>query len=168
MKAQIILMHSVSVRIATASDLDKLAEMRLLLQQHSEKSNLRIWRITEEGKALLKQDMEKALLEGNTRIVVTTVNEEIVGYALGSVSHRTDYLPKTVGTIATIYVDEKHRRQGAGRHMVEELYKFFKAEKVEQVTLRYIVGNREAEAFWNKLEFTPIIKTASKNLKKQT
>jgi len=35
---------------------------------------------------------------------------------------------------------------------------------VEDVTLRYVIGNREAEEFWNGLGFQPIINTANARL----
>jgi hypothetical protein len=36
-------------------------------------------------------------------------------------------------------------------------YAYFEAEQVRHISLRYVVGNTGAEAFWSQLGFTPII-----------
>jgi len=149
------------VRNAMSSDLEKLAEMRLSLQQHAEKSNPLIWRITREGKTLIKQKLEDALRDSNSCMVVAEIGGEVIGFVHGRVLHRTDYLPENVGHISTIYVAKSFRRRGVGRRLVEKLCRFFIREKVAQVTLRCIIGNIEAEGFWSKLRFKRIITTAS-------
>ena len=149
------------IRSATSSDLKKLVELRLCLQLHAEKSNPWVWRVTEEGKRVIEQEFEKTLSDSNSRTVVAEMNGEVVGFALGEVEHRTDYLPEIVGAISLIYVAEGFRRRGIGSRLVEKLCQFFIKEKVEQVTLRYIIGNIEAERFWSKLNFEPIITTIS-------
>jgi len=126
------------IRSATSSDLKKLVELRLCLQLHAEKSNPWVWRVTEEGKRVIEQEFEKTLSDSNSRTVVAEMNGEVVGFALGEVEHR-----------------------GIGSRLVEKLCQFFIKEKVEQVTLRYIIGNIEAERFWSKLNFEPIITTIS-------
>jgi hypothetical protein len=40
------------------------------------------------------------------------------------------------------------------------LCRFFASEDVEDITLRYVVGNEEADAFWSALGFSPRIITA--------
>jgi len=47
---------------------------------------------------------------------------------------------------------------------VGELCKFFDAENVEEVNLRYILGNREGEGFWKGFGFKPVILTANTRL----
>jgi len=149
------------VRNAMTSDLKKLVELRLSLQQHVEKSNSLIWRITKEGTRILKQKFEETLRDSNSSMVVAEIDGEVIGFAYGQVVSRTDYLPERVGHISTIYVSKSFRRRGIGIRLVEELCQFFIRENVEQVTLRYIIGNIEAEEFWSKLRFKPIITTAS-------
>jgi ribosomal protein S18 acetylase RimI-like enzyme len=157
-------MSGLLIRKAASSDVEKLVELRLLLQQHGEDSNPSVWRITEEGKALVKQKVENALVGINSQVLVAEMNGEVIGFIHGEVSRRTDYLPKSVGAISTIYVVKKLRRKGVGARLVNELFEFFNSERVEHVTLRYIVGNRAAEGFWKKLGFEPIITTAGMRL----
>lgn len=49
--------------------------------------------------------------------------------------------------------------------MIRHVCEFFDSEGVEDVTLRYIIGNKEAERFWEKLGFKPVITTAKIDLK---
>jgi hypothetical protein len=44
---------------------------------------------------------------------------------------------------------------------MKELCKFFNSNKAEDLTVRYIIGNTEAEEFWRKLGFESIITTSS-------
>jgi ribosomal protein S18 acetylase RimI-like enzyme len=152
-------MSELLIRKAVPSDARRLVELRLFLQQHCEESNPSIWRITREGRALLKQKVEGNLLERNSQVLVAEVYGEVVGFAHGEVTHRTDYLPKSVGSISTLYVIKRFRRRGIGTRLVKELCKVLRLEGAEQVTLRYIIGNKEAEGFWNNLGFKPIITT---------
>jgi ribosomal protein S18 acetylase RimI-like enzyme len=155
------MMRNLLVRNAMSSDIEKLLELRLSLQKHGERSNPLVWRITKEGETLLRQKLEDTLTDSNSCIAVAEANDGVVGYAIGQVQHRTDYLPATVGAISTIYVAESFRRRRVGRCLVKKLCEFFIRERVEQVTLRYIVGNKEAERFWSKLGFEPLIITVS-------
>jgi len=159
-------MSDIVVRDAKPSDIEKLVELRLSLQRHIEASNPMIWRITAEGLGLIEQGLEEAMRADHDRMVVaTTKNGEVIGFAHGQVSQRTDYRPNVVGTISKIYVQREFRRRGVGRRLVEGLCQFFRMKNVEEVTLRFVIGNREAEEFWRGLGFQPIINTANTHLK---
>ena len=154
-----------SIRKATPSDIDKLVQLRLLLQQHCEESNPMIWHMTEEGKTILKQRVQNELSTNNSHVLIAEMNGEIIGSAHGEITRRTDYTPKTVGSMSTVYVVREFRKRGVGALLVKQLCELFDVEGVEDVTLRYIIGNKEAEAFWRKLGFKPIITTAKTSLK---
>jgi len=153
-------MQEFLIRMATRSDVEKLVALRILLQQHAEESNRLTWRITAEGKTLLREKVENELVDNKRRTLVAEMNGEIIGFIQGEVQRRIDYLPRTVGSISTAYVVGKFRRKGVGQMLVKRLFEFFSSEGVEDVTLRYIIGNREAERFWKKLGFQPVITTA--------
>ncbi len=158
-------MNDVLIRRAALADVEKLVELKLLLQRHCEEANPSIWRITEEGKKLLKQKIEDGLKDTDSRVFVAVMDGQIIGYAHGGVESRVDYSPNRVGYISTIYVERRFRRKGVGTRLVKRLFVFFSSERVEHVTLRYIVGNDEARDFWKKLGFEPIITTAGKDVK---
>jgi ribosomal protein S18 acetylase RimI-like enzyme len=154
-------MDNLTIRRATSSDVERIAELRLLSQEHSEGANPVVWRITEDGKKLLKEKVENDLADSNIHVLLAEVDGEIVGCVQGEVTRRSDYLPITVGHVSLIYVMKQFRRKGVGRRLMEELCRFFNSNKAEQLTVRYIIGNKEAEGFWRKLGFEPIITTGS-------
>jgi GNAT superfamily N-acetyltransferase len=124
-----------------------------------------IWRITEEGKKLLKQKVENDMANGNVQILLAEAGGEIIGYVQGEVACRSDYMPKTVGQVSLMYVVKQFRRKGVGRRLMEQLIKFFYSNKAEDLTVRYVIGNKEAEEFWRKLGFESIITTGSTRTK---
>ena len=157
-------MDEFMIRTAMVSDLDGLVDLWLSMQRHMEESNRWIWRITEEGRGIVREKARKVLLDENSCVVVADRVGETVGFIYGQILRRTAYLPQSVGVISNIYVDESFRRLGVGGRLVEKLCQFFSAQDIEQVTLRYVIGNVEGERFWRKLGFEPIITTASARL----
>ena len=154
-------MDTPTIRRAASSDAKKIVELRLLSQEHAEKSNPLIWRITEQGKKLLKQKVENDLADNNIMVLLAEADGKIVGYVQGEVTSRSDHTPRTVGHVSLMYVVKQFRRKGVGRRLMKELCKFFNSNKAEDLTVRYIIGNKEAEEFWRKLGFESIITTSS-------
>ncbi len=153
-------MDNLTIRRAASSDVKRIVELRLLSQKHFEKSNPLIWRISEEGKRLLKQKVQNDLANSNVRILLAEADGNIIGYVQGEVTCRSDHLPRTVGQVSLMYVVKEFRRKGVGRRLMEELCRFFNSNKAEDLTVRYVIGNKEAEGFWRKLGFEPIITTS--------
>jgi len=60
---------------------------------------------------------------------------------------------------------KQFRRKGIGRRLMKGLVEFFNSNKAEHLTVRYIIGNKEAEGFWRKLGFESIITTSATYLK---
>jgi ribosomal protein S18 acetylase RimI-like enzyme len=154
-------MDSLAIRRASSSDVERIVELGMLLQEHVVKSNPLVWRITEEGKKLIKQKVEADLADSNVLVLVAEAHGEVIGYVRGEVTGRSDHTPRTVGQVSFLYVVRQFRRKGVGRRLMEELCKFFDSNKTENLTVRYVVGNKEAERFWRKLGFEPIIMTSS-------
>jgi ribosomal protein S18 acetylase RimI-like enzyme len=150
-------MDSLTIRRAASSDVEKIVELRLLLQERAEKSNHLIWRITDEGKKLIKQRVETDLANSNVLVLLAEADGEAIRYVQGEVTSRSDYVPRTVGQVSLIYVAKQFRRRGVGRRLMEELCKLISSNKAEHLTLRYVIGNKEAEGFSRKLGFESII-----------
>ena len=114
-------MNNLTIRRAASSDVERIVELRLLSQEHFEKSNPLIWRITEEGKKLLKQKVENDIANSNVQVLLAEADGEIIGYVQGEVTCRSDYMPRTVGQVSLMYVVKQFRRKGVGRRLMEEL-----------------------------------------------
>jgi GNAT superfamily N-acetyltransferase len=152
------------IRKATTTDQEKIVKLRIALQHHLEQSNPVIWRVTKMGQKELVQQVNRMMTDDASLVMVTEHNTTIVGFANARILQRTEYKPTKVGFIMMIFIEKHYRRRGIGTQLINELCKYFEAENIQNITLRYVLGNQEAEAFWHHLGFTPIIHTAYTDL----
>ncbi|MFP3951822.1 MAG: N-acetyltransferase family protein [Candidatus Bathyarchaeia archaeon] len=145
-----------TIRPATPDDVDDLIRLRLALKRHIEASNPYVWRIIDECKECKIQQVNEMLWDDDGEVLIAEGDGGVIGFAWGHIEDRTRLTPTRIGFINLLYVDAGYRRQGIGTHLVEELCSYFKDWGVEQVSINYIRGNLEAEAFWGKLGFVPV------------
>jgi GNAT superfamily N-acetyltransferase len=155
--------HDVSIRGIQQGDEKKLLEMMYALQSHLERSNPRIWRITDEGRRQILEQV-KGAIRSDGKLLVAEIGGKTVGFAAARVSKRADFKPATVGFIERVFMCEEHRRRGIATQLVHAICDYFTENGVEEVNLQYVRGNREAEGFWGSLGFTPVLETASTDL----
>jgi GNAT superfamily N-acetyltransferase len=147
-----------TVRRAERRDLDRLTELMLALQDHLEASDPSLWRMTPDARRQFRTQVASRLHAADSIALVAEHTEAgVVGAIFGRVTAHTRYLPSKAGSIDQLYVDASHRRAGLGTGLVEGLCAFFARAQVDDLTLRYAVGNREAAAFWAHLGFEPRI-----------
>jgi GNAT superfamily N-acetyltransferase len=82
-------------------------------------------------------------------------------YVAGKFELRPKGQPRRVGHIMQSFVKPGLRGRGVGTALVTALLDWFRKRRVEDVSLRYVVGNRRAEQFWKGLGFRPLIVTAN-------
>lgn len=150
-----------TIRPAHREDLDRLEELLLALQAHLEASNPDVWQKSREARQALRAQIANRLRADNSLTLVAEHHEDgVVGVVNGRVVTNTRYVPSRAGTIDQAFVHPDHRRGGVGAALVAAICHFFAAEEVDDVSLRYVVGNEEAAAFWTVLGFKPRIVTA--------
>ena len=93
-------------------------------------------------------------------LVAEHKNDGVVGVIFGRVVTNKRYTPDRAGLVDQVFVRADHRRNSVGSWLVVELCRFFAAEGVDDLSLRYVMGNREAAGFWEALGFAPRIVTA--------
>jgi GNAT superfamily N-acetyltransferase len=149
------------VRPARKDDLDRVTELALALQDHLEACGPELWRMNAQTRANLKGQLAGRLKAPHTCVLVAEHKHDgVVGVIFGRVVANRSYIPARAGLVDQAFVSEKHRRRGVGRLLMAELCHFFAREEVEDLSLRYVVGNEEASAFWTALGFAPRIVTA--------
>jgi len=154
-------MKSYTIRQAGESDLDRLVAMRLALQTHMERRNPSLWRLSEVGRAQARDKLTRLLQDADTLVLVAEgVGGGVIGIVIGHVQRQVELLPEIAGFIDTLFVEEAWRRRGVGTALVARLCRFFAQRNIEEVTLRYVIGNTEGEQFWTGLGFTPRLITA--------
>lgn len=155
-------MKGYEIRRARESDLDRLIELLAALQKHLEERNPRVWRESPGDRERARDRLAKRLSDPKACVIVAVSDEgAIIGLAVGSILSQERYVPDVSAYIETAFVEEPYRRGGVGYRLITELCRFFESHDVEEVSLRYIVGNSEAEQFWAKLGFEPIIVTST-------
>jgi GNAT superfamily N-acetyltransferase len=155
-------MDNLTVRVATVGDLDVLVWLRVDLQRHVQSCSPRMWR---RGENELRQEVSEMIADVDGRTMLAVVAKRIVGFAYGKVLRRSTEIHNIVGSIQAIFVEEEYRNRGVGSQLAEELCSFFASQNVEEVTLRYAIGNKEAERFWSSRGFVPVIAVANTILK---
>lgn len=149
-----------AIRPARIADLDRLEQLLLLLQDHLEAANPDLWRMTGAARTHLRGQIRARLTAaGSCAIVAEHLADGVVGMIFGRVASNERYAPARAGIIDQVFVLEAHRRAGVGSRLVAELCGYFAYQGVDDISLRYVIGNRQADAFWNALGFTPRIVT---------
>jgi GNAT superfamily N-acetyltransferase len=150
-----------TLRPAQRADLERLIELLLALQDHVESSNADLWRMKPDARHNLKGQVIGRLEAVNSCALVAEHDEDgVVGLIFGRIIVNSRYTPSRAGQIDQAFVRADHRRTGLGSRLVALLCAFFASEGAEDVSLRYVVGNEEAAAFWATLGFAPRIITA--------
>lgn len=148
------------IRPAQRTDLDHLVVLQLALQDHLETSNPDLWRMSDQTRAQLKGQLAARLAAIDSRVLVAAHPEDgVVGVIYGRVVTNKGYTPSRTGIVDQAFVQPQHRRLGIGTRLVAELCRFFAAQGVDDLSLRYVTGNEQAAAFWTSLGFSPRIVT---------
>lgn len=92
---------------------------------------------------------------GKFGIVILALSEnKPVGFAQGMIRFLPDYLGGyPVGLISHVFVDEKYRREGTGRELVQKLENWLIMKHVHSIELQVIGGNPGAAEFWKRLGY---------------
>jgi len=148
--------ETIVIRTAEVEDIDALVWMRMALQEHLEKCDPEVWRISEKGQSITRQEITARLASGNNRFVIAeTEGKRPIGMVLAEIVTNEYIEPSVYGHIHWLYVKESERRLGIGRILVRRSCDFFRARGIEQITVGYVVRNTEAANFWPALGFEP-------------
>lgn len=149
------------VRPAHEDDLTDLIALRLALQAHLEASNPHIYRMSAEGRARAESQLRELLQSDEALLLVAeTAAGRLVGMVTGEAKQYPHLEPTLIATIGMMYVAPEWREQGVGTALVTKMLAFFREKGADEISLRYVIGNGEAERFWTGLGFEPRIITA--------
>lgn len=153
------------IRTVQESDIDRLMDLLLALQEHHESRYPQIWHLTANGRERLKEQLVQFLSDEDSRVLVAVNGSgAIVGMAVGQIRRDDSYVPAVSASIRRLFVVEEWRNRGIGTELVKKLCWFFASRHVEDISLHYVVGNDKAARFWEKFGFQPRILTAGASL----
>lgn len=148
------------VRRARPDDLDRLVDLHHALQDCLEAANPALWRMTADGRAAVRGQLAARLPAPQACALVAEHRVDgVVGMIFGRATVNSRYTPPRAGVIDQLFVSPDHRRRGVASALLAALCRFFAAHGVEDLSLRYVHGNAEAEAFWAAMGFAPRIVT---------
>jgi len=143
------------------ADLDRLVELLLALQDLLEAANPDLWQMKGDAKDQFRGQIAARLTASSSCALIAEHEQDgAVGMIFGRVVTNSRYIPDRAGLVDQVFVREDHRRGGVGSGLMSELCRFFAGEGVDDLSLRYVVGNDEAAGFWEALGFAPRIVTA--------
>jgi len=134
---------SVTVKLATTSDLEKLHKI--------ERECFTI-------EALTKEQMSHLLESSYTISLVARINGAVAGFIIGSIEN----LDKTkAGHVYTLDVVVKHRRRGIGLRLLQELERIFTERGVKICYLEVRLDNVAARELYRKQGYTEVAPLAN-------
>ena len=85
---------------------------------------------------------------------VAEVNEKIVGFVTGYIVRRNPQLEvERIGKVDNIFVSESFRGHDIGTSLLEDLFSFFKSQKVKYIEISCDVQNDDAMRLYKRLGF---------------
>jgi GNAT superfamily N-acetyltransferase len=150
-------------REAVVADIPRLSELLIRMDAHVAGTPRAALQPTAAGQRDIESRLESLI--GNRFVhfvVVEGRGGSVVAMGNLQVWHYPDYWRneerrgRVVGVIDDVWVEPRHRRRGINRRIVQELLNFADLHGVQELVLEYALTNREAEAAWTRLGFSPI------------
>ncbi len=151
------------IQVATANDLVELARMQMALQESTAGVGTNMLHLNRSSTVRLCDYYQQQIDDDQVRLLVAceAPSEEIVGMGSARIWMHAEYVPARSGELIDLWVDPNHRRRGLAGRVVSGLLKFFKANRVEFLSLNYVAGDSVVEALWKRLGFRPMLVTAT-------
>ena len=150
-----------TIRAARLIDLDEIVVLWGQLIDHHKSLEPRLYDTETHSPATWRAWVRRKLDESDSVILVAERAGRVVGYILGSIGQRAPvYVVRTVGMIFDLVINSKHRGQGLGRALVNDLVNEFKRRGISDVQVNYDPNNKEAIGFWGALGFKTLLHEA--------
>jgi diamine N-acetyltransferase len=145
-----------NIRPATLEDINVLAELNADVQRLHANALPYLFKQPDHSAAIIADFRERIFADVEGRVLLAEIDGEAAGYVYARVNHR----PDNAYTYAfdTIHIDQISVRpiyqgQGFGRALVQVVFDWARAEKIDRVTLATWAFNIEAQAFFKKQGF---------------
>lgn len=143
-----------NIENAKRSDVNKLMELRLLLEKYHKERNPLMRKLSPQGQEKARHELIE-LISGIGGCVLKAVDEKgnIIGMVIGKITEDDRHLPSIAGRIERMFILEEWRSRGIGTEFVRRLCQVFAANGVDDIGIGIIAGNDEAMEFWKKFGF---------------
>ena len=108
----------------------------------------------EEVKDFVRRFFEKGLKREKSIFLIAKIKGKAIGMAYGwEVKPLPFFKERRMGYIGEIWVEEKFRRKGVGKKLMEKMLEWFKERGIKWVRADVLSNNKEAIEFYKKLGF---------------
>lgn len=147
------------VRRARAGDVEAIGRLWQALVEFHNPLDPALPQAAAQGARRYGGRVESHLDDPMACVLIAEQDAQVIGYVLGVV---VDLAPEmfeqeSTGFLADIFVDQAHRRAGAGRALVNALTEWFQAKGLRSYEWHVAARNPEGIAFWRAMGGEPLM-----------
>jgi GNAT superfamily N-acetyltransferase len=140
-------------RPARTADVPRIAELnRAVIEELAPMRGGAVWKAREARAEPLEEALAELLDDADVRMLVATIDEVVVGYAVTRVEQLGD--GSTLGVIDDIFVEEGARQVGLGELMIGDLMDWCRERKCIGMDAMALPGHRATKNFFEESGFT--------------
>jgi GNAT superfamily N-acetyltransferase len=140
-------------RPARAADVARIAELnRAVIEELAPIRGGAVWKARDARPEPIEERLLELLDEPEVRMVVATIDDFVVGYAIARLEHLGD--GTVLGIIDDIFVEEGARQVGLGELMIRDLMGWCEERKCIGMDAMALPGHRATKNFFEESGFT--------------
>ena len=140
-------------RPASVADLPRIAELnRAVIEELSPMRGGAVWKAREARPEPLEDGLAELLDDPDARVLVATIDDTVVGYAVVHLEYLAD--GSILGVIDDIFVEEGARQVGLGELMIDDLMTWCEERKCVGMDAMALPGHRATKNFFEESGFT--------------
>ena len=144
-------MEDLIIRKATIEDLNDITNLNNKLfkleKENYDNTLVENWPLSEDG----NEYFEDLII--NQYVIVATINNKVIGYLAGSINEKGSYKEVQYGEINNMFIDEKYRKYGIGKKLINEFKDYCKDNKIYNIKVEASYKNKGAIEFYHKNGF---------------
>jgi ribosomal protein S18 acetylase RimI-like enzyme len=156
----------VKIRKATQHDIEDILKLKIKLKNQDIKTDPYLKPVDEAEDIYKKYLVHDLKMQNIDRIILVAVEDgKIIAYIRGLLVKTLHiFNVKLRGIIDNLYVEEKYRKKGIAKKLIDELIKWFKEKNVDVMTLHVYPHNSRAIALYKKFGFNKYSLNMSRKL----
>ncbi len=140
-------------RPASTTDLPRIAELnRAVIEELAPMRGGAVWKAREARPEPLEDRLAALLDDPDARVLVATIDETVVGYAVVHLEYLVD--GSILGVIDDIFVEEGARQVGLGELMIDDLMTWCEERRCVGMDAMALPGHRATKNFFEESGFT--------------
>ena len=140
-------------RPARVADVARIAELnRAVIEELAPIRGGAVWKARDARPEPIEERLQELLEEPEVRVVVATIDDVVVGYAIARLEHLGD--GTVLGIIDDIFVEEGARQVGLGELMIGDLMAWCQERKCFGMDAMALPGHRATKNFFEDSGFT--------------